>query len=207
MPPAPACVSDRAPAAAARAGQRAGTRISVSTPHSTMLWPISSPSCSRLGKSTNTAVEGRRGRPHAEQHAVRRPLSPSIAASARRPVQRVRVSDIEQDDAVHAEAEEHRGRSGRRRGQRRAGEPEPAEHHQQRDADGSDPTATSHTLRKTRNSSGRISASEPTVFEMLSRRTTDSVSSAMRCPPANCTPSGGGGPRRGPPLASPAPAR
>ena len=47
-------------------------------------------------------------------------------------------------------------------------------------ADGSDPTPTSHTLRNTRNKSGRINASEPTVLEMLSRRTTDSVSSAIR---------------------------
>ena len=35
-------------------------------------------------------------------------------------------------------------------------------------ADGSDPTATSQRLRNTRNSSGRISASDPTEFQMLS---------------------------------------
>ena len=60
-------------------------------------------------------------------------------------------------------------------------------------ADGSDPTATSQPLRNTKKSSGRISASDSTVFKMLSRRTNASVSTAMRWPPANPTASGGRG--------------
>ena len=36
-----------------RRGSSAGTITSVSTPQTTMLWPISRPSCCRLGKSTN----------------------------------------------------------------------------------------------------------------------------------------------------------
>jgi hypothetical protein len=47
-------------------------------------------------------------------------------------------------------------------------------------AAGSGPTPTSHRLRKTRKSSGRISASEPIVFRMLSRLTIASVSTAIR---------------------------
>src|SRR6188474_1440943 len=50
--------------------------------------------------------------------------------------------------------------------------------------DGNGPTSTSQKLRKTTNSSGRINASEPTVFQMLSCQTTASVSRAIRCPPA-----------------------
>ncbi len=56
---------------------------------------------------------------------------------------------------------------------------------------GSGPTATSHGLRNTRYSSGRMRASEPTVLTMLSRRMNASVSTAMRCPPANSTRSAG----------------
>ncbi len=37
-----------------RVGSRAGTSKSVRMPHATMLCPITSPSCWRLGKSTNT---------------------------------------------------------------------------------------------------------------------------------------------------------
>ena len=42
-------------------GSEAGTRTSVSAPHSSMLRPISRPSCSRLGKSTNDEPVKRRG--------------------------------------------------------------------------------------------------------------------------------------------------
>ena len=52
-------------------------------------------------------------------------------------------------------------------------------------AEGIEPTSTSQGERKTRKSSGRMSASDPTVLRMLSRRITDSVSTAIRCPPAN----------------------
>jgi hypothetical protein len=40
--------------------------------------------------------------------------------------------------------------------------------------------ATSHGLRKTMKSNGRINASEPTVLKIASLRTTASVSTAMR---------------------------
>jgi hypothetical protein len=43
------------------------------------------------------------------------------------------------------------------------------------------------------NSSGRITTSDPTVFSTLSRLMTASVSTAIRCPPANWTRSGGRG--------------
>jgi hypothetical protein len=58
---------------------------------------------------------------------------------------------------------------------------------------GTEPIATSQRLRNTTNSRGRMTTSEPRVFRMLSRLTTASVSTAMRCPPANSTRTGGRG--------------
>ena len=140
------------------------------------------------------AVERRRRRPHAEQHAARRPgdrrrhvgvgvarRAPGDArrTAARRRRRRGRTAwRPRRWRRPTASRRRTRSRRARRRSDRR---------------DGSDPTATSQRLRKTMNSSGRISASEPTVFRMLSRLTTASVSTAMRWPPANWTRSGGRG--------------
>ena len=54
-------------------------------------------------------------------------------------------------------------------------------------ADGRAPSAASQTLRKMTNSSGTMRASEPTLFMMLSRFTTASVSRAIAWPPTNST--------------------
>ena len=101
---------------------------------------------------------------------------------------------VQQHDAVHAKAEQHRRRAGRRRRQRGAGEAEEPEHDQQRQRRRQ--RADQRRARRCgtiRKSSGRMSASEPTPLTMLSRLTTASASSAMRWPPANATCSGGRG--------------
>ena len=68
------------------------------------------------------------------------------------------MRDVQQHDAIDAETEQHGRRAGGRGRELRAGEPERAEHDERATApDGSDPTATSQRLRKTMNSSGRIS--------------------------------------------------
>ena len=134
------------------------------------------------------AVErGRRG-PHPEQHARRRPArGRSIAAAgSRRDGTRAcsrhtgaRRRPCPRPKSMAADA-------GRRRRQRRAGEPEHAEHEDQREMPkGVEPTSDQPGQRKTTKSSGRMSASDPTVLRMLSRRITASVSTAIRCPPAN----------------------
>ena len=111
----------------------AGTMSSVSTPHTIMLNPINSPSCSRLGKSTTTSPRN----VAAVVHMPSSMLEDGPAKAADRVVgrlslgQRQPVRDVEQHDAVHAETEEHRRRTGRGCRQRRAGKSEEAEHDQQ----------------------------------------------------------------------------
>ena len=140
------------------------------------------------------AVEGRGRRPHAEQHAARRSRDRRrhVGVGVLGPRQR----------CTRRRAARHRRRRGRtsspprrwRRptGWRRCNPIAPSTTTSDR-SDGSDPTVTSHALRNTMNSSGRISASDPTVFSTLSRLITASVSTAIRCPPANSTRSGGRG--------------
>ena len=126
------------------------------------------------------------------------PMAVDRPRPARRPsVERERVRDVQQHDAVHAEAEQHRGRAGRRRRQRGAGE---ARARRARPA-ATAPTAASR--RRPARGCGRrgtaAAGSAPAIrpcSRMLSRRTTASVSTAMRWPPANSTCSGGSGSSR-----------
>ena len=138
-------------------------------------------------------VERRRRRPHPEEHARRRAAE---AVDGRR---RLRAGVGPRACIRHTAAPRH-PRRGQRASRSMRSPPLTASRRQYRacraartsdSAEGIEPTSTSQGERKTRKSSGRMSASDPAVLRMLSRRITDSVSTAIRCPPANCTWSGG----------------
>ena len=98
------------------------------------------------------------------------------------------MRDIEQHDAVDAEAEQHRRRAGGRGRQRRAGEAEPAEHEHAATA----PTAAIRPPRATGcGRRGRAAAESAPASRRCSRcsRASRPLRSrrAMRCPPANST--------------------
>ena len=101
------------------------------------------------------SVERGGRRPHAQQHAARRSFercgNVAGAVGDRQPVR-----DIEQDDAVHAEAEQHGRGAGRGGRKLRAREAKGAQHEHQRQAggqgsDGHEPHAAEHEIEKREN--------------------------------------------------------
>ena len=94
-------------------------------------------------------VEGRRRRPHAEQHTARGTGQMVDACRGASVLERQRMHDVEQHHPVDAEPEQHRGGCGRRRRQRGADQAEQAEHREQRQrgrqgADAEQPCAAEH---------------------------------------------------------------
>ena len=151
-----------APAQPRRSGQHARrpinaapiTGVDAARQPSIMLCPARRPRLlnSQAGSRRTSARKGRRCRPRAEQHAARR--SAIAAGTSVRVLRQRQTCDIEQLDAVRAEAEHHGGRAGGRCDSLAPVNPSRQHDDQRQAARQAKPTVTSHRLRNTMNSSG-----------------------------------------------------